>query len=309
MPTCTIKNQLHILKTHPAIYSIKPLKTILCVLFLLMSRSVGAQSLPLPNAFAHNDYRHRRPLADALGEGYTNVEADVFLMDHELIVAHVNPFFKNYRTLERLYLKPLFQRISTNGGEVYRGYDKPLILMIDIKTGSKSTYMALKPLLEKYRPMLSIYDHGITTPGAVTVVLSGHKPYQLIKSEGKRLAFIDEDLRRTYKDTAAVNVYTMASCKYSKLLKWNGTGAIPTMEEDTLLAYVKMAHKYGKKVRLWASPENETVWRELLKCGVDLINTDKLATLKDFLTSYNASYAAAARSKAAPITVGILGSK
>jgi len=290
------------LKNHPAIYSIKPLKTTLCALFLFILRSVGAQSLPLPNAFAHNDYRHHRPLADALGEGYTNVEADVFLMDHELIVAHVNPFFKNDRTLERLYLKPLFQRIRTNGGEVYKGYNKPVILMIDIKTGWKSTYTALKPLLEKYRLMLSGYDHGIITPGAVTVVLSGHKPYQLIKSEDKRLAFIDEDLRLTYKDTAAANVYTMASCKYSKLLKWNGTGAIPPLQEDTLLAYVAMAHKYGKKVRLWASPENETVWRELLKCGVDLINTDKLATLKGFLTSYNATYVAVAKSKPQPPT-------
>ncbi|WP_317193247.1 hypothetical protein [Mucilaginibacter segetis] len=44
-----------------------------------------------------------------------------------------------------------------------------------------------------------------------------------------------------------------------------------------------LAHKFGKRVRLWASPENTAVWKELLSCGVDLINTDKLAELKKFL--------------------------
>jgi hypothetical protein len=113
----------------------------------------------------------------------------------------------------------------------------------------------------------------------------------MVKSEGSRLAFIDEDLRSTFKDTAAANVYKMASCKYSKLINWRGEGNIPANQEDTLLSYVDEAHKYGKKVRLWASPENDKVWKELLKCGVDLINTDKLAELKDFLLNRSASYA------------------
>jgi hypothetical protein len=39
----------------------------------------------------------------------------------------------------------------------------------------------------------------------------------------------------------------------------------------------------GAKVRLWASPERKAVWDELLKCGVDLINTDQLVTLKNYL--------------------------
>ena len=41
----------------------------------------------------------------------------------------------------------------------------------------------------------------------------------------------------------------------------------------------------GEKVRLWASPEKKIVWDELLKCGVDLINTDRLATLRKYLNS------------------------
>ena len=205
-------------------------------------------------------------------------------------MAHIDPFFKKYRTLEALYLKPLAERIAANNGQVYKGYNTPIILMIDVKTGADNTYGVLKALLERYRPILSSYNHGRVFGGKITVVLSGHKPYKMIKSEDNRLAFIDEDLRKTANDTAA-NVYTMSSCKYSKILKWTGDGIMPENERERLITYVTMAHKFGKKVRLWASPENGLVWQELLKCGVDLINTDKLVTLKNFLLQHNPSYA------------------
>jgi hypothetical protein len=275
------------LKTSPSIFSVKLLKTLIFVLQIFSLQSVLSQSIPLPNAFAHNDYCHPHPLFDALENGYTNIEADIFLEGHDIIVAHVNPFFRFNKTLETLYLKPLHDRVVKNNGQVYKGYTGQVILMIDVKTGAKNTYNALKSLLEKYKAILSSYDHGKVTQGAITVVLSGHKPYKLIKSEETRLAFIDEDLRKTANDTTAANVYTMSSCKYSKVLKWTGDGNMPENERKRLCDYVTMAHRFGKKVRLWASPENGTVWQELLKCGVDLINTDKLVTLKNFLLKHN----------------------
>jgi len=281
------------LKAPVAILSKKLLKTGIFVLLLLDLQSVRSQSIPLPNAFAHNDYCHQRPLFDALDNGYTNIEADIFLEEGDLIVAHINPFFRSDKILETMYLQPLADRIAKNGGQVYKGYNTPVVLLIDIKTGANNTYAALKPLLEKYRWMLSSYDNGKVTQRAITIVLSGHKPYQMIKSETNRLAFIDEDLRKTAADTTANNVYKLASCKYSKMLSWNGDGDFPTVERNKLCAYVTMAHKFGKKVRLWASPERNNVWKELLKCGVDLINTDKLVDLKNFLIAYKGNYVVA----------------
>ena len=273
------------MKKQLPIFSVKLLKTTIFVLLICSPRIVFSQIAPLPNAFAHNDYCHQHPLFDALANGYTNIEADVFLEDDELIIAHVNPFFRSGKTLESLYLQPLAARILKNNGRVYKDYAEPVILMIDIKTGAGNTYKAIEQVLDKYRFMLTSYDGGVVHNGAVTVVISGHKPYKLLKSQGKRLAFIDEDLQRTTRDTGAVNVYTMSSCKYSKLLKWSGAGIISAQEQQRLCYYVTMAHRFGKKVRLWASPENSMVWNELLKCGVDLINTDKLATLKNYLTA------------------------
>jgi len=257
----------------------------MAVFCLLFSCRAFAQSIPLPNAFAHNDYWHKRPLHEALENGYTNIEADVFLRGKSLVVAHINPFFKSHRKLEKLYLQPLLEAVVSNDGRIYPGYDKPITLLIDIKTEANETYKILKQLLEKYSDILTSYDNGVITERAVTIVLSGHKPYDMLKYESNRLAFIDKDLQKSVHDTVGTDIYTMASCKYSKLIKWNGYGALPESQKARLINYVNTAHSRGERVRLWASPENKAVWNELLKCGVDLINTNKLVALKMFLIS------------------------
>ncbi|MBS1529470.1 MAG: phosphatidylinositol-specific phospholipase C/glycerophosphodiester phosphodiesterase family protein [Bacteroidetes bacterium] len=244
-----------------------------------------AQPNPLPNGFAHNDYKHKHPLFDALDDGFTNIEADVFLKDNKLVVGHFCPIFHYGRSLDKLYLKPLYDRVEQNNGYVYANYKHPVILMIDIKTEAEPTYRFLEQLLQKYPGMFTHYENGEIVEGAVTVVISGHKPYKLLENEQNRFAFIDDDLRRVARDTATHNVFTMASCKYSHLLRWTGKGPMPFYEHQRLCTYVAIAHSMGSKVRLWASPENTVVWNELLRCGVDLINTDHLSDLKNYLAS------------------------
>lgn len=251
---------------------------------MLFQLAAYPQNISLQNGFAHNDYWHKRPLFDALENGYRYIEADIFLVDDQLIVAHVFPFFKRNRTLEKLYLQPLFEQVK-NQNESQITSKNPVTLMIDVKTSANNTYAALKPLLEKYRSMLSAYENGRFIQRAVTIVLSGRKPSHTVKLETTRLAFIDEDLRRMDRDTLGTEIYPMTSCNYNALTKWNGTGEFPANERQRLCEYVKAAHHYGKKVRLWASPENKVVWSELLRCGVDLINTDQLVNLKNFLNT------------------------
>lgn len=261
----------------------------LAPLFLLFTViSVTAQTSILPNAFAHNDYRHKRPLLDALENGFTYVEADVYLRNNQLIVAHILPFFKKKKTLEALYLKPLMEYLLSNEKDKNENdiNNCPLTLMIDIKSDANKTYEALLLVLDKYKSILSGYEDGQTTLRNVTIVLSGHKPYELIKKNDSRFVFMDEDLKNAGTDTTT-NMYPMASCKYSSLIKWKGKGVIPEIELHRLEYYVTQAHNNGRKVRLWASPENKIVWSELLKCNVDLINTDKLKSLRKFLLKDN----------------------
>ena len=75
-------------------------KTIALIFLLISSIAVHSQPLILPNAYAHNDYWHKRPLLDALDHGFTYVEADVYLRNDQLIVAHFLPCFKKKRTLK-----------------------------------------------------------------------------------------------------------------------------------------------------------------------------------------------------------------
>ncbi|MES2277171.1 MAG: phosphatidylinositol-specific phospholipase C/glycerophosphodiester phosphodiesterase family protein [Bacteroidota bacterium] len=258
------------------------LPAVLCLCCLWLH--VSAQEIPLLNAFAHNDYQHKHPLFEALDNGYTNIEADVYIHKGRLVVTHVLPSIHHHRTLEGLYLQPLADHLQQNSGEMYPNYGGTFTLMIDIKSDAAKTYELLKPLLEKYRDCLSGYQDGVWHNGPVRIVLSGHQPYQQLLADPDRLAFIDEDLTKLHPDTTQ-NICSMASCKYSKLLKWKGSGLIPTREQDRLRNYVAQAHRSGAKVRLWGSPDNQAVWKQLLACGVDLINTDKLVRLKDFLLS------------------------
>jgi hypothetical protein len=258
-------------------------------LLCFIAAAVHAQNTPLINAFAHNDYQHKRPLFEALSNGYTYIEADVYVHNNKLVITHVLPAIHHSRTLEGLYLQPLADYIQKNKGEVYPGYTAPITLMIDIKSDANKTYALLKPLLDKYRSMLSGYQNGVLKNGAVRIVLSGNKPFDLMHTDADRLAFIDEDLRKITRDTSTTdNMMAMASCKYSRLLSWKGSGMLSDRERERLTAYVGEAHRRGAKVRLWSSPDSQVVWKQLLQCGVDLINTDKLARLKDFLTTRNA---------------------
>ena len=108
---------------------------------LLTATAIGQKAvLPaaLPRAHAHNDYRHARPLLDALDHGFGSVEADVFLVDGRLLVGHARSELRPKRTLEALYLEPLRRRVRKHGGRVYP--DCPTFtLLIDVKTDGSKT--------------------------------------------------------------------------------------------------------------------------------------------------------------------------
>ncbi len=264
----------------------KRLWPLLLLVFFLNSLCFS-QEMPLTNGFAHNDYLHKRPLFDALDNGYTNIEADVFLRNDKLIVAHFFPYFKGSRTLESLYFKPLTDYIKSHGGEVYQNYNKPIVLMIDLKSSAEKTYLALKPLLVKYAAYLSHMEEGKFVPGNITVILSGHKPGNLLRNENVHLAFLDEDLTDVTTKTTGDPLSIIASCKFSSLIKWDGKGSMPAKQQDKLMSYIKSAHDKGLLVRLWAIPDRQNAWATFLNCGIDLINTDKLSGLRNYLSSRN----------------------
>src|SRR2546426_2569122 len=112
---------------------------------VIISSLVAAPSPPVPllHAHAHNDYEHARPLFDALDHGFCSVEADIFLVDGQLLVAHDREKVSPARTLQALYLDPLRERARKNDGRVFpNGPD--VTLLIDVKSDAEETYAALR---------------------------------------------------------------------------------------------------------------------------------------------------------------------
>ena len=245
---------------------------------------------PLWHAHAHNDYEHPRPLFDALDHRFGSVEADIFLVDGELLIAHSADELDPTRTLEGLYLAPLAARVKANHGSVHRGYRQPLQLLIDIKTEGSATYLALDELLGRYRHLFTTYAHGRIHRGAVTAVISGDRAARVpMEAQTVRRAFYDG--RLTDLGTTEASFASLISDNWTLNFTWLGVGAFPDAERQKLRGIVAAAHERGQKVRFWATPDlagpaRDALWGELLAAGVDYLNTDDLAGLEAFLDAH-----------------------
>jgi hypothetical protein len=251
----------------------------------------GRAPAPLPRAHAHNDYEHDRPLLDALSHGFTSVEADIWLVDGELLVAHDAVDLDPARTLRSLYLDPLLARVMANRGSVYQGYDLSLQLLIDIKNTGEATYRELSRQLRRYGALFSSASAGDRVrTRAVTAVVSGDRSARVpMEAEHLRFAFYDgrlDDLAAA--EPAPASFIPLISSNWTSSFTWLGVGEFPAAERDLLHQIVDTAHARGQRVRFWATPDTpgparDAVWRELIAADVDHINTDDLAGLEAFL--------------------------
>ena len=238
---------------------------------------------PLAAAHAHNDYLHDRPLLDALDHEFTSVEADIFLVQEKLLVAHDVTALSPERTLAALYLDPLRERIRKHDGWIY-DKGRSLTLLVDIKSEAETTYAALHTLLAAYADMLTTVADGVLETKGVTVVISGNRPREMIAAQKLRYAGIDGRLADLDSNLPA-DLLPLISDNWRNHFQWTGEGPFPADERDQLHAIVKQAHAKGRRVRFWATPESMAVWQELRAAGVDLINTDDLGGLQKFLTA------------------------
>ncbi|KQO03441.1 hypothetical protein ASF21_03920 [Arthrobacter sp. Leaf234] len=244
---------------------------------------------PQAAAHAHNDYEHDRPLYDALEHGFTSVEADVHLVDGELLVAHDAEDVTPGVTLESLYLDPLDELVRGRAGSVYPGWDGEFQLLVDIKGDAGQTWAAIEAELEEHRSMLTRYGNGTVERGAVSVVISGNRPLATMAADRQRLSSYDG--RATDLGGALPSsLMPLISNNWTQLFTWRGVGEMPVAERAELEAYVAAAHQQGSRVRFWATPDlpgaaRDAIWAELADAGVDHITTDDLPALEAFLAA------------------------
>ena len=241
----------------------------------------GQTSQMLPQAHAHNDYLHSRPLLDALERGFGSVEADIFLVDGALQVAHTRKELEPERTLQSLYLDPLKARVAQHQGSVY-GDGTTFTLLIDIKTDAESTYRALHDLLAQYSSLLTRAKGTQLQPGAVAVIVSGNRPIELIRQTTPRYVGIDGRLSDLDSDLSA-SLMPLISDNWRLHFSWRGQGEFSLAEQQKLKDIIAQTHARHRRLRFWGTPDSPAMWSVLRDAGVDFINTDDLQGLSKFL--------------------------
>lgn len=260
-------------------------RPLLSLLLLTVSAltAMAAPPRPLQQAHSHNDYEQKRPLFEALDHGFCSVEADIHLVDGQLLVAHDRVRVRPERSLESMYLAPLRTRCQARGGSVH-GTTNGFTLLIDIKADAEGTYRVLDPLLRRYASILTRFTPTNTTHGAVTVILSGARPTATVAAQAERFCAIDgrpEDLERT--PSPPPHLIPMISDSWGNHFKPSSASPLPAADQARLAALSTRVHAQGRRLRFWGAPDRPWLWNELRTAGVDVINTDRIPHLAAFL--------------------------
>ena len=220
---------------------------------------------------SHNDYEQKQPFFAAYNLGFDSIEADLYLKDGELYVAHDWKNISPERTLKNLYLEPLLAKIKENKGFPYPN-KKPLQLLLDLKKEGKEI---LKVLYEQLSPFEKELRH-------IKIVISGDMPSPNEFQNYDKMFFFDGRKNLTYSKKAYKRV-ALVSASYLDFGKyWAGKEVMPEETFQKINAFVEETHKKGKKVRIWGTPNTTLGFETLQKLKVDIIGTDDLELLAKF---------------------------
>jgi glycerophosphoryl diester phosphodiesterase len=258
---------------------------LLLALFSAICAAEPSAPVVFTRAYSHNDYEQPRPLFDALDRGFFGVEADVHLRGRELLIGHTGGDVKPGVTLQKLYLDPLLARVRANGGRVYPGGPPGFLLMIEFKSDGEESYPVLREILENYKEMLSIYTPDRIDEKAVTVVITGHRPNDMLKAEAARYAGIDGDLGDLKKPDATL--FPVISDPWWKIAGVDSDSDGIVVEH--FKKYADAAHARGRKIRFYGIPNKPWAWDIMYRAGVDYINADDLEGLRKFLVDKRTS--------------------
>ena len=254
-----------------------PMQKLVCLCFLgtphlaLAQQCTPAALIP---AYAHNDYRNSHPLQDALALGFQGVEADYVMVNGELLVGHGRGDAMPGRTLEKLYLAPLRDRVDRCGW--VQGPRRPFLLTIEYKESGVQGYRALQELLTRYAAIIG----NARRPGVVQVVLVGwHPPLREIAEDSVHPTAVQA---RVSNDGLTIpegdrTLIGLVSLDYAKNIQWRGKGVLSEKDQRTL-AQIDSARRIlpGRLVRAYDVPAVASIYRMLLASGVDLIGSKDL---------------------------------
>ncbi|HEU0038053.1 MAG TPA: hypothetical protein VFR76_02150, partial [Verrucomicrobiae bacterium] len=191
-------------------------------MFAILANQSAAQPAPLIHAHAHNDYLHTRPLLDALDHSFCSVEADIYLVEGKLLVAHDRDKVQPDRTLQSLYLDPLRERVRKNGRRVYPNGPE-FTLLIDLKSDWQGIYPVLRSDLTNYSDVLTTFRGDVKQTNVILAIISGSRDRAMFTGEATRYAAFDGELSDL--DTnPSPNFAPWISANWGSKFRWRGAG-------------------------------------------------------------------------------------
>ena len=255
--------------------------TFLALAFFSKNQAQNYLNYNVGNAHSHNDYQQKVPFWQAYYANFGSIEADVFLIEGKLWVAHSEKELSPDRTLEGLYLDNISKQIKKNKGNIYSYVNKKLQLLIDIKQDYQTSLKALITTLEKYPE--------ITGNSGVKIVITGGRPKPEDFKNYPSYLYFDGDLNENYSADQLKRV-GLFSADLPSIIKWNGKGIPRDEDTEKIKKEIDKAHTKQKPVRFYGAPDFPNAWVNLIDLGVDYINTDHIPDLEKFLNTIPKSF-------------------
>jgi len=223
------------------------------------------------NAHAHNDYLHPIPFYNAYNAGFGSIEVDIFPVNDILYVAHHKNEILPHRTLKSLYIEPLQKELAANNS-------RPLKLLVDIKENYK---LSLDLLIREIEPL----KQYLSTPQeskSLIIVISGTRPPPAEYKNYPAYIFFDDNFILKHSTEEWVRV-GLISRPFNKISEWKGEGVMNRKDKKRIRGMIDSVHSAGKPFRFWAAPDSKTSWKLQKKLNADLIGTDRIDELANFL--------------------------
>lgn len=223
-----------------------------------------------PFIHSHNDYQQAKPLTNAIKQKVFALEADVYLTNRGLVVAHDKKDTATAATLEALYLQPIIRLFKKHKGRISKNKTYSPVLMIDVKENGAAAITALVELI-MLQP--AVFNRSVN-PKAVQLVISGDRgkiadwltyPYPIFFDGRPTEIYTDATLHRVAFISASYSNYVTAKDSTTRIQE-----------------LANKVHAQNKLLRLWAIPDTAAHWKQLYELGVDIINTDKVEECRRF---------------------------
>ncbi len=243
-----------------------------CLLLVLLL-TIAATAQP-PRIHAHNDYEQPEPLTNALRQQAFSIEADVYLVNDTLRVAHDAKNLAIAPSLNSLYLQPIIQLFRTHQGHISSDPWYSPVLVIDIKQNGEQV---LAKLVQELSAAPTVFDRTVN-PQAIQVIVSGERTAINNWKNYSSLILFDGRPYENYDSLSLQKIGFVSDAYYNYIRPADST-------DIRIQQLAEKLHRMGKLVRLWATPDYPQAWEHLQKLGVDIINTDKVAECRNYFSN------------------------